>query len=88
MVLLLAIRRGRISYEPECFVDLPLDVALKYESDIATELMRYDDEVSDVIVYSKKSFNKDSIPSSLDNIVLWYNTWSFTMPTLNGVHHD
>lgn len=79
MVLLLALEKGYTSYRPVCLVDLPLDVALKHESDICTDLMKYDEDISDVLVYSGREFDKDSLPKSLDAVPFYYNSWLFVV---------
>lgn len=84
MVLLLALEKGYDSYHPVCLVDLPLDVALKHEADICTDLMKYDEDISDVLVYSGREFNKDLLPKSLESVPFYYNSWSFVVDKKAG----
>ena len=88
LVLLLAKVEGYALYKPECFIDLSLDVALKFESDICTDLMKYDENISDVIVYTARTFDSDSLPKSLEDLPVYNNSWPFSLPVNNEVKHD
>jgi len=79
MVLLLALRKGNSFYTPECFIDLPMDLAVKHTADISTEIMKYDEDVSDVIVYTKRSFERDVIPASLSHLHFMFHTFDFSL---------
>jgi hypothetical protein len=88
LVLLLAKVADHALYKPECFIDLSLDVAMKYESDICTDLMKYDENISDVLVYSSRTFDSDSLPKSLQDLPVYHNSWPFSLPIKNEVKHD
>lgn len=75
MVLLLARRSFEGLYEPECLLDIPLAKALEIESDITTEAMKLDDTIIDCIVYSRKEWTKDNLPSQLSGVARWYTPW-------------
>lgn len=79
MVLILSLRKGNNSYIPECFVDLPLDVAVKHTADIATEVMKYDEDVADVIVYTKRTFDLKTMSEKLSDIPVMYHTFDFLL---------
>lgn len=75
MVLLLARRSFEGLYEPECLLDISLAKALKIEPDITTEAMKLDDTIIDCIVYSRKEWTKDNLPSQLRDVPNWYTPW-------------
>lgn len=75
MVLILARRSMEGLYEAECFIHLPLAKALSLESDITTEMMKLDDTIIDCLVYSRREYSKDNIPSGLADVPHWYTPW-------------
>jgi len=79
MVLLLALRKGNVSYTPECFIDLPMDIAVQHTADISTEIMKYDEDIADVIVYTKRSFERDRVPSALSDLFCMFHTFDFLL---------
>ncbi len=75
MVLLLARRDLDGLYKAEAWLDISLTKALKIESEITTEAMKLDDSIIDCMVYSRREFSKEKIPSELLNVPFWYTPW-------------
>lgn len=75
MVLILTRRSFEGLYEPECLINISLAKALKIESDITSEMMKLDDTIIDCMVYSRKEWTKDNLPSKLLDLPNWYTPW-------------
>jgi hypothetical protein len=79
MILLLARREPDHLYKPECFLDMTMQEALQYESDITTEAMKLDDTILDCMVYTKKEFglsNSSNLSQALLDLPVWYTQFS------------
>jgi hypothetical protein len=82
MVLFLALYYDKPLYQAEFLLDMSIDQAKKLESDIVTHMMKLDDTIVDGMLYSKKEFNKDNLPKSLQDIPVWHTSFAdATLPT-------
>ena len=85
MVLFLALYFDKPTYNPEFLLDMSLDQAKKLEADIVSEMMKLDETIVDGMLYTKKEFDKNNLPKSLQDIPVWHTSFvDTTVPVDNG----
>ena len=78
MVLFLALYFDKPSYVSEFLLDISLDQAKKLEADIVTLMMKLDETIVDGMLYTKKEFDKNNLPKSLQDIPVWHTSFADT----------